>query len=52
VAHDGPVPTRESLAAALRTALTAETRTRATAVTAQIRTDGAIVAAKRLVEAW
>jgi vancomycin aglycone glucosyltransferase len=52
VAHDGPVPTRESLAAALRTALTAETRTRATAVTAQIRTDGAMVAAKRLLEAW
>jgi vancomycin aglycone glucosyltransferase len=50
VAHDGPVQTRESLASALGTALTPETRARATALAAQIRTDGAIVAAKRLLE--
>ena len=50
-AHDGPAPTVESLSAALRTALTPETRTRATAVAAAIRTDGAMVAATRLLEA-
>jgi vancomycin aglycone glucosyltransferase len=44
-AHDGPVPTTESLSAALSTALTPETRARATAVAATIRTDGATVAA-------
>jgi vancomycin aglycone glucosyltransferase len=49
VAHDGPVPTSESLASALGTALTPETRARATAVAAQIRTDGATVAAMRLI---
>ena len=48
-AHDGPVPTSESLASALGTALTPETRARATAV-AQIRTDGATVAARRLLD--
>jgi vancomycin aglycone glucosyltransferase len=50
VAHQGAVPTSASLAGALRTALAAETRTRATAVAARIRTDGAMVAAKRLLE--
>jgi vancomycin aglycone glucosyltransferase len=45
-AHDGPTPTVESLSAALRTALTAETRARATAVAAGVRTDGATMAAK------
>ena len=50
-AHDGPTPTVESLSAALETALTPETRTRATAVAATIRTDGATVAAKLLLEA-
>ncbi len=49
-AHDGPVPTSESLAKALETALTLETRARATAVAAQVRTDGAMVAARRLLE--
>jgi vancomycin aglycone glucosyltransferase len=49
-AHDGPVPTTDSLAAALETAFTPETRTRATAVAGTIRTDGAMVAAKRLNE--
>ena len=50
-AHDGPVPTSESLAGALATALAPETRARATAVAAQVRTDGAMVAARRLLEA-
>jgi vancomycin aglycone glucosyltransferase len=51
VAHDGPAPTFESLSAALRTALAPETRTRATAVAAEIRPDGAEVAARMLVDA-
>ena len=50
-AHDGPTPTFESLSAALETALTPETRARATAVAATIRTDGATVAAKLLLDA-
>ncbi|MFG2984073.1 glycosyltransferase [Streptomyces sp. NPDC048258] len=50
-AHDGPVPTVESLSAALRTALTPETRVRATAVAGTFRTDGAAVAAKLLLDA-
>lgn len=50
IAHDGSVPTAESLAEALRTALTPATRARAAAVAAQIRTDGAEVAARRLIE--
>ena len=49
-AHDGPVPTSESLASALATALAPETRARATAVAGDVRTDGARVAARRLVE--
>ena len=44
-AHDGPTPTVQSLSAALRTALTPETRARATAVAAEVRTDGATMAA-------
>ncbi|PWV80043.1 vancomycin aglycone glucosyltransferase [Prauserella marina] len=51
VAHDGPVPARESLAAALKTALSPETRARATTVAATIRDDGATVAAKLLLDA-
>jgi vancomycin aglycone glucosyltransferase len=47
--HDGPRPTAESLSAALDTALTEETRARATAVAATVRTDGAAVAAKLLI---
>jgi vancomycin aglycone glucosyltransferase len=47
-AHDGPTPTIESLSTALKTALTAETRARATAVAGTIRADGATVAAKLL----
>jgi vancomycin aglycone glucosyltransferase len=50
-AHDGPAPTTESLSAALRTALTPRTRARATAVAGAIRTDGATVAARLLVQA-
>jgi vancomycin aglycone glucosyltransferase len=49
-AHDGPVPTTESLSVALKTALTAETAVRATAVGGVIRTDGAAVAARLLLE--
>jgi vancomycin aglycone glucosyltransferase len=49
-AHDGPVPTSASLASALGTALAPETRARATAVAGQVRTDGATVAARRLLE--
>ena len=49
-AHDGPTPTTESLSAALRTALTPETRARATAVAGTIRTDGAAVAATLLLD--
>jgi vancomycin aglycone glucosyltransferase len=50
-AHDGPTPTTESLSAALRTTLTPETRARATAMAATIRTDGTTVAAKLLLDA-
>jgi vancomycin aglycone glucosyltransferase len=50
-AHDGPAPTTESLTAAIRTALTPETRARATAVAATVRADGATVAAKLLLDA-
>jgi vancomycin aglycone glucosyltransferase len=49
-AHDGPTPTTESLSAALGTALTPETRARATAVAGAIRADGATVAAKLLLD--
>jgi len=49
-AHDGAVPTSDSLASALGTALAPETRARATAVAAAIRTDGATEAARRLLE--
>ncbi|GAB2962266.1 glycosyltransferase [Saccharothrix stipae] len=50
VAHDGPVPTTESLSAALKVALAPETRARATAVAGAVRTDGAEVAAKLLLD--
>jgi len=49
-AHDGPTPTFESLSAALRTALTPETRARVTEVAGAIRTDGATVAATLLLD--
>jgi vancomycin aglycone glucosyltransferase len=50
-AHDGLAPTTESLTAALRAALTSETRARATAVAGRIRTDGAAEAATLLFDA-
>ncbi|MEV7556023.1 glycosyltransferase [Amycolatopsis sp. NPDC089917] len=50
VAHQDPVPTVESLSAALATVLSPETQARAKAVADTIRTDGATVAAKLLVE--
>jgi vancomycin aglycone glucosyltransferase len=49
--HEGPTPTAESLSVALKTALTSETCARATAVASTIRTDGATVAAKLLLDA-
>jgi vancomycin aglycone glucosyltransferase len=50
VAHDGPTPSSESLAAALRTVLTPSTRARSAAVADTISTDGATVAAKLLAD--
>ncbi len=49
-AHDGPVPTSQSLATALGVALAPQTRARAAEVARQVRTDGAMVAARRLVD--
>ena len=51
VAHDGRVPTAESLSAALTAALAPEIRDRATAVAPTILSDGATVAAKLLLNA-
>ena len=50
-AHEGPTPTVESLSDALETALSAETRARASAVAGTIRADGARVAATLLLDA-
>ena len=50
VAHDGAIPTFESLSAALGTALAAETRVAAGAVAGSLRTDGADVAARLVLE--
>ncbi|WP_328584692.1 glycosyltransferase [Streptomyces sp. NBC_00370] len=49
-AHDGPSPTTESLSVAVKTALAPETRARARALGARIRTDGAAVAAGLLLD--
>jgi vancomycin aglycone glucosyltransferase len=49
-AHDGPTPTRDSLSAALRTALSPGRRARAAAVAGRITTDGAAVAAQLLID--
>ena len=46
VAHAGPIPTVESLSAAIEKALSPEMRARASTVAGTIRTDGATVAAK------
>ena len=48
--HAGPTPTVDSLYAALRSALHDDTRVRAEEVSTTIRTDGASVAARRLVD--
>ncbi|KOV30943.1 glycosyl transferase [Streptomyces sp. XY431] len=48
--HDTAVPTAGSVAAALRTVLSPQTRDRAAAVAAGIRTDGAEVAARLLLD--
>lgn len=50
VAHDGATPTLESLSAALATALTPGMRDRAAAVAPTIRTDGAMTAARLLLD--
>jgi vancomycin aglycone glucosyltransferase len=49
-AHVGPVPTPESLGAALGIALAPATRDRAMEVASEVRTDGATVAASLLLE--
>nr|WP_206327354.1 glycosyltransferase [Streptomyces sp. S3(2020)] len=49
-AHDGPTPTFASLSAALATALAPETRERARTVGEAVRTDGAAVAAKLVLD--
>jgi vancomycin aglycone glucosyltransferase len=51
VAHEGPIPTGDSLAAALSRTLAPQTRARAEAVARQVRTDGAAVAADLLLDA-
>ncbi|MEW6631408.1 MAG: glycosyltransferase [Pseudomonadota bacterium] len=48
-AHDGAIPTKGSLSAALATALAPETRIRASAMAGKVRGDGADVAARLLV---
>jgi vancomycin aglycone glucosyltransferase len=50
-AHDVTPPTTVSLSAALSTALAPQTRARASAVAGTIRTDGALVAARLLLDA-
>jgi vancomycin aglycone glucosyltransferase len=50
-AHEGAVPSAESLATALETALAPDVAARAKAVAPQVRTDGAAVAAQLLVGA-
>ncbi|WP_214104190.1 glycosyltransferase [Acrocarpospora catenulata] len=48
--HDGPTPTAESLSAALKIALAPEIGARAAAVAETVRTDGAELAAKLLLD--
>ncbi|MFE9661953.1 nucleotide disphospho-sugar-binding domain-containing protein [Streptomyces sp. NPDC005955] len=48
--HADPTPTLESLSAALRTALSSETRARAATVAGTIRGDGARLAAEQLLD--
>ncbi len=47
--HDGPTPTVESLSTALEPALRDDTKARAKEVSTTIRTDGASVAARKLI---
>jgi vancomycin aglycone glucosyltransferase len=49
-AHDGPVPTAESLSAALEITLAPAVAARATTVAGAVRTDGAQLAAKLLLD--
>jgi vancomycin aglycone glucosyltransferase len=49
-AHDGPAPAAGSLSAALKIALAPGTAARAAAVAGQVRTDGAQLAAQRLLD--
>ncbi|MFI6015215.1 glycosyltransferase [Streptomyces sp. NPDC051243] len=51
-AHDGPVPTLESLSAALATALSSQTTAAARELATAIRTDGAEKTAKLLLEGF
>jgi len=51
VAHDGSVPSYESLSVALRTVLTPRIRERAAAIAGTIHTEGATIAAQMLVAA-
>lgn len=51
VAHDGANPTSESLSAALESALTPAVSARAVELAGMIRTDGAAMAAKLLIDA-
>jgi vancomycin aglycone glucosyltransferase len=48
-AHDGPTPTVESLSTVLEPALRDDTNARAKDVSTTIRTDGASVAARKLI---
>jgi vancomycin aglycone glucosyltransferase len=50
LAHDGPAPAFNSLSAALAIALSRETTARAAALAGALRTDGAAMAAKHLLE--
>jgi vancomycin aglycone glucosyltransferase len=49
-AHDGPTPTAESLSTALASTLTSGTRARASAIATQMQSDGALRAAKLLLQ--
>lgn len=52
VAHDGPVPSVESLSVAFKAVLNPEVRARAAAVAGTVRADGAEVAAKLLTDTF
>ncbi len=47
--HPGPTPTLETLSAALKTALAPETKTRAAAIAKTMNADGAMIAARYLL---